>query len=671
MAKLLSSLPVGAKVKDINSKYYGSPIIWQIADKNHAGYPANSVTLISEKILCLKASDGKEPSNPLSSRANWGNNDYKVSNILQWLNSGATAGNWYSGQHSHDAPPIKANVTYNSYDTEAGFLNGFATNFVAALLNTTVKVAKTKLLEGGSEEVVSKIFLASTTEVGLTNEAGTIEGSKLSLFTDDESRKAYPTVDAVSRSEYKETTLLDSSKPFSWDLRTPYTPTIDMVYMVSISGSRGTGLAHRGSAGIRPLCNLPSGILISDTPDSDGAYRIIFNTAPTTPPSITVPTTVRGGNSLDISWGASTDSDSNLSGYILERSVNGAAYTQVYKGTNRRFTDSITKGWNTVAYRVKAYDSQGAESGYTTSATRTVVNNTAPSISGQDSNLGDKNLGFLITYQVDDVDTSDTLVVTEKLNGSIIRTVSGAPRNQDLEIEITNETLFKLELNSNNTIEIKIDDQQGGIAYRRFTFRRTNSAPIIDGQDKDLGQKTEPFSIDFSVSDNEGNAITVKTYINNVLKEEYQAIDGATNTFTISSEDWYRLRIGQHNIRIEARDEHGATAVRNYIFTRYDDKIQFTLKAPIETDIMATKILVTPTWTIPAGAVAKVEACNNAFDEVPTWEDITSQVNISRHYNFTNDIKIADKSGINIKVSIEKGTATEEVVINGFGGAFE
>ena len=86
---------------------------------------------------------------------------------------------------------------------------------------------------------------------------------------------------------------------------------------------------------------------------------------------------------------------------------------------------------------------------------------------------------------------------------------------------------------------------------------------------------------------------------------------------------------------------------------------------------MASKILVTPTWHIPAGATAKVEACNNGFDEVPTWEDITSQVLINRHYNFTNNTKTAEKWGINIRFTIEKGTATEQVVINGFGGAFE
>ena len=297
--------------------------------------------------------------------------------------------------------------------------------------------------------------------------------------------------------------------------------------------------------------------------------------------------------------------------------------------------------------------------------------NSPPTISGQDQNLGDKNLGFVISYQVDDVDAADNLIVTEKLNGSTIRTINGAPRNENLEIEITNETLFSLPLDSTNTIEIKVDDGQGGIAYRRYTFRRTNTAPIISGEDEDLGQKIEPFSIDFTVSDNEGNAITVKTYLDGLKKEEYQAEDGATNTFTISQEDWFKLPIGQHSIKFEATDEHGATAIRNYTVERYDDKIQFTLKNPIETDIMASKILVTPTWTIPEGAIGKVEACNNGFDEVPTWEDITSQILINRHYNFTNATKTAEKWGINIRFTIEKGTAAEECVINGFGGAFE
>ncbi len=416
----------------------------------------------------------------------------------------------------------------------------------------------------------------------------------------------------------------------------------------------------------------------SFTTPSAGTYTVILeievlNNTPTAPSSITVPTTVRGGESLNISWGASTDADGDSLTYRLERSANGGSWTQIYSGSNRSYTDSITKGWNTVTYRVRAYDGNtyNGTSDYRTSPVRTVINNTAPTISGNDQNLGDKNLGFLITYQVNDVDEGDSLIVTEKLNGSTIRTINGAPRNQPVEIEITNETLFSLPLNSENTIEIKADDQNGGIAYRRYTFKRANTAPVISDRDQDLGQKTEPFAVDFSVTDNEGNAITVKAYLNGVKKEEYIAVDGDTNTFTIPQEDWFKLPIGQHSIKIEAIDEHRATAIRNYTFTRFDDKIQFTFKNVIETDIAATKILVTPTWIIPQGATVKVEVCNNGYDEVPTWEDITSQVITGKHYIFTNNTKTADKWGIDIKFTIEKGASTEECVIHGFGGAFE
>lgn len=343
----------------------------------------------------------------------------------------------------------------------------------------------------------------------------------------------------------------------------------------------------------------------------------------------------------------------------LNWSSNGDYWTRTWKAYYSGIVTRPASDTRTYAYYFQ-YD-----------VTVDYIGNTAPTISQKDANLGDRNKGFTLSYTVNDDDLEDSILVIEKLNGSVTKIINSAPRNEELLIEVTDETLFSLPLNSENTIEIKADDQKGGIAYRRYTFRRTNTAPIISGKDEDLGQKTETFSIDFSVSDNEGNAITVKTYLNNILKEEYQVTDGATNTFTITKNDWIKLPIGQHSIKIEAIDEHGATAVRNYTFERYDDRIQFTLKNPIETDIMTTKILVTPTWIIPIGAIAKIEACNNAFDENPTWEDITSQVLISRHYNFINNTKTANKWGIDIRFTIEKGTATEECIIHGFGGAFE
>lgn len=137
---------------------------------------------------------------------------------------------------------------------------------------------------------------------------------------------------------------------------------------------------------------------------------VVNNNAPSAPPSIAVPNDVKGGSTLVISWTAASDSDGNLSGYILERSTDGgSSYTQVYKGNALTYTDTITKGWSTVMYRVKAYDSYNAQSGYTTSTKRTVDNNTAPTITTSSAaNLGTKSSGFTISYSVDDKDAGDT-----------------------------------------------------------------------------------------------------------------------------------------------------------------------------------------------------------------------------------------------------------------------
>lgn len=68
----------------------------------------------------------------------------------------------------------------------------------------------------------------------------------------------------------------------------------------------------------------------------------------------------------------------------------------------------------------------------------------------------------------------------------------------------------------------------------------------------------------------------------------------------------------------------------------------------------------------------KVEACNNAFDDSPAWEDITAQVAINRVYNFLNQSKTAEKWGVNVRFTIEKNEGYEgEVSISGFGGAYE
>lgn len=472
MAQALSALAVGTLVKDTGTLYNGKPIVWKIADKNHAGYPSGSVTLITDKIISLKCFDAIESGNSDSNRKSYGNNRWIYSNIRRWLNSAAAAGAWYAAQHSADAPPTNANVwsNYNEYDQEAGFLAGFSANFVAALMDTTHTVGKASVDGGGTESCVDKIFFATCTEVGLTGDV--TAGSKLALFSDDASRKAYPTAEAVSKSEYTNSSLSASQTWYYW-LADAYASYSYDVRVVGSSGALGYVSAYDGYCGVRPLCNLSSGILVSDTADSDGAYTIVWNRAPSAPPTITVPTDVRGGESLTVTWGTSTDDDGNLSGYILERQYNGGTWEQIYKGINKTYTDAITKGWESVAYRVKAYDSANAQSAYTTSATRTVVNNTPPTINGADSDLGTKTGAFAQAYIVTDPDSGQTITVVEKIDGVQKRSYS-ATSGQSYSFNVTAEEWRKL-LNGSHTLEITATDNYGGTATRTFTFSKNET----------------------------------------------------------------------------------------------------------------------------------------------------------------------------------------------------
>lgn len=205
---------------------------------------------------------------------------------------------------------------------------------------------------------------------------------------------------------------------------------------------------------------------------------VVNNNAPSAPPSIAVPKDVKGGSTLVISWTAASDSDGNLTGYILERSTDGgSAYTQVYKGDALTYTDTITKGWSTVMYRVKAYDSYDAQSGYTTSTKRTVDNNTAPTITTSSAaNLGTKSSGFTISYSVDDEDAVDTLTVTEKLDGTTKRTYT-ATRKTTNSFAVTGEYFQKI-TNGSHTMTVTVTDGKATVT-KTFTFTKAVTAANI------------------------------------------------------------------------------------------------------------------------------------------------------------------------------------------------
>lgn len=475
-----------------------------VADKNHAGYPSNSTTLLTEKIIKLCCFDATE-SGGNSQRQSYGNNRMVLANIRQWLNKSGTG--WYQAQHTYDRPPSNAYVwsDYNEYDGEAGFLTGFGAEMLAALLPTTLTVAKPTVDGGGSETFTDKIFLLSMAEVNLGSENGIAEGSKLALFSDNNSRKAYPTAQAVSNSEYTNSSL-SASQPWYWWLRSPYSSGANIVRVVNLDGTLDHSYAYYGNRGVRPALNLSSDILVSDTTDSEGYYTIIWNNAPTTPPSITVPTTIRSGKAVDITWSASVDPDGDSVSYELERQYNGGGWSNIYSGAATKFTDNgVTGSMNSVAYRVRAKDSKAAYSAYTTSPTRTVTHNVDPTISGTDQNLGAITSPPSYQYTVGDNDEADILTVVESLDGVEVRTIDNAERGKSYTFALTAEQFATI--TGQHTMSIKVTDSAGNSVTRTITFSRTVTRIDFDWKIDDTSAAAEKILVSMRYNAHEDGVV--------------------------------------------------------------------------------------------------------------------------------------------------------------------
>ena len=270
MAQKLSNLPIGALVK-FGKHQVGSetaqPIIWMIVDKNHKGYPSNSVTLITQKSIDLRAYDAIEDERNDNDYTS-GNVDYGRSNINMWLNSSAGAGAWFTAVDKYDNPPSSGETAYAN---KPGFLYNFTSDERLALLPTTLVVQKSQDVSGS---VTSKVFLPSLWE--------TIGSHR---YEDGSTRFEYFKTGVVTCGLTSQafTNTLSTNKPAStsvnWFYMTRSTH-VNSVYCVSETGFSSDNSPSSNNKGLRPVINLSADAKVSDTVDSSGAYTVSFNKSP-------------------------------------------------------------------------------------------------------------------------------------------------------------------------------------------------------------------------------------------------------------------------------------------------------------------------------------------------------------------------------------------------------
>lgn len=470
MAKQITTLPVGALVKDALSKYNGKPIIFQIMQHNHPGDPSNSTALVTKNIISLKCFDAKESGNSDSNRRQYGNNRWLYSNMKQWLNSDSPAP-WFAAQHSTDKAPTNADVwsNYNEYDQEAGFLTNLSTQFKEKLLTATKRTAKNTVTDGGGyEDVTSKMFLLSNTEVGLTNENNVAEGSLYDLFKTAANRQAKPTAEAVSKSEYTNSNLNASSNWYWW-LRTPYaSSSYNARDVAPTDGSLYYYYAADGHLGLRPACCVSSSILVSDSPDSDGAYTMIWNA----PPTITTDTDDLGDVNSPFKFDYTiTDADlDEVSATIkldqsvlqtIDTVVLGYKYSLAISATK---LNEISQGAHT--FTITASDNKGNTSSKTIKFNRTI----APvNISGSDESLG--NIWKRPAYEYTATDTAGKHVtVTELIGDETVRTIPNAEAEGTIYFDFTGYDGLQDE--TEHTATIRAENTDGATALRTITFNK-------------------------------------------------------------------------------------------------------------------------------------------------------------------------------------------------------
>lgn len=171
-----------------------------------------------------------------------------------------------------------------------------------------------------------------------------------------------PTITVPSLNSYSTATI-------SWGKSTD--PNEDLVlYDLERKIGSGSWIRILGSSETRSYVETPQvewkngvqyRVLAKDESGATSGYRtspvvtVKHNIPPTAPvASITPP---RSGTPTTISWTASTDADGDPITYVVERKINSGGFSTLISGlTVLETVDNPLEEWNTVAYRVRAYD---------------------------------------------------------------------------------------------------------------------------------------------------------------------------------------------------------------------------------------------------------------------------------------------------------------------------
>ena len=552
-----------------------------------------------------------------------------------------------------------ASSTIKSY-LDSTFLNLVNANIQSKIVQVKIPYrpgsGTSMTVNSGANGLLCKIFLLSGCEVG--------SGNLINMPADGATLAYFFGIEASISSDKRIASL--NGTVTEWWIRSPITNDSSGSGYVGNNGSVSRMLPS-SQFGVRPSLVLPNSILVTD----DGT--IITAQPPTNPGAMTVPNPIRGGVAATISWGASTDPQNQLSGYIVQRSTNGGtSWTQIYQGTATSTTDTIAYGTATTAtYRVQSYNAYGLSSGWTTSSAVTVINNIAPTA------------------------PSSITVPTQVLGGAALSVAWGAATSttstiSGYKLERKVGTVAWTQIYQGNLLyfadtivkgwasvqyQVRAYDAYGEHSGYTTSPVRTvdNSSPptITSSTPADIGAKNADFTWQYTVNQVASEATTVVEKIDGVQLRSYTAVLGQANTFSVTGQTFLSLLNGAHTMTVTATAANGKSVTYTVAFTKAVYSCSIALATPLAADAMPTAIRLTITGSIPGDAVWTAEACNNGNDASPTWENIKPSIQSGYNYVFANKLKTAANWGVNFRINIQRGASSTGGYVYSVEGGFQ
>ena len=200
----------------------------------------------------------------------------------------------------------------------------------------------------------------------------------------------------------------------------------------------------------------------------------------------------------------------------------------------------------------------------------------------------------------------------------------------------------------------------------------TNTAPAINASSTNLGEKNAPFNFGYTVTDADGDTLTVTEKLDGKTTATRTGVaSGTALTFeqTASAAGFQKILNGNHTITVEVSDGK-ETFSTSATFTKAVHAASVTLAEPLAVEGDITVAVLQVTGSIPDDAKFKAEVTNNALDSSPVWQDATTEVKKGVNIVFENKTA-TNGAAFNFRVSVERGESGEGGYIEAVSGAFQ